>query len=237
VRPVPDAVLFDAGGTLVHVTPSVGAVYAEQAKPFGVIVDPAEVDVAFFEVFPIRRGHSDGLSPFHTSEEHEHAWWRELVEAVFARVNRLRDFDGRFNEYFDVLFEHFAHPDPWSVYDDVIPTLDTLKTQGTRLAIASNWDSRLPRVLQGVGLADYFELVLTSAEVGYSKPHRTFYESALDRLGLPADRMVYVGDSVENDIEGAATVAMTAYLIDRKGKHSDQPHALHRLTDLLPIFE
>ena len=53
------------------------------------------------------------------------------------------------------------------------------------------------------------------------KPHESIFLAALDLLGVEAADAAMVGDSVEDDIEGAAALGMRAVLIDREGRHPD----------------
>ena len=53
------------------------------------------------------------------------------------------------------------------------------------------------------------------------KPHESIFRWALDQLGVEAREAAMVGDSVEDDIEGAAAIGMRGYLIDREGRHPE----------------
>jgi putative hydrolase of the HAD superfamily len=61
------------------------------------------------------------------------------------------------------------------------------------------------------------------------KPHPTIFQAALGQLGVEARDGVMVGDSLEEDIEGARALGMRAILIDRNERH---PDVEERLTDL-----
>jgi len=209
------AVLFDAGGTLVRAYPSVGHVYAAEAKRFGVEITPESLSQHFSEAWRRLRPQDNHESPFRTSETHERAWWRSLVEAVFDVAGVRDEFENRFDAFFDSLYERFESPEVWQVFDDVVPTLDALDEAGIRVAVVSNWDSRLPRLLKAIGLANRFEFILTSAEAGYSKPHAAIFEMATKRLGLPSTEVMNVGDSEAEDVVGARRAGLHAACIDR----------------------
>jgi putative hydrolase of the HAD superfamily len=214
------AVLFDAGNTLLRVERSVGEIYAGAATAFGVYADPTEIDARFREVFKER----DGDLCNYTSEDTERLWWRMLVETVFERAGCLDAFGKRFDAYFTELHALFAQENNWRVFDDTAPTLETLHAMGLRRAVASNWDSRLPSLLETVGLRSHFEFVLTSAEVGRAKPHPLLFERSLERFGLAPEEVIYVGDSYGHDVVGARNAGVTAVLIER-GKQESYPDA------------
>lgn len=210
------AVLFDAAGTLLTVRPSVGHVYADEARTFGFTASPGVLDRHFHSAWAHHRPQEQHGTPFHTSEAHERAWWRDLVWDVFTAAGASANFLSNFDAFFDVLYERFAAPHDWLVYDDVLPALESLVHAGLRLAVVSNWDSRLPRLLDGLGLSPWFELVLTSAEAGVSKPHPDIFRAALARLKLEPAEALHVGDSEEDDIAGAHAAGLPAVRIDRK---------------------
>ena len=108
-----------------------------------------------------------------------------------------------------------------------MPALEELRAAGLRLAVISNWDERLARVLAGLGLASYFEAIHASAVVGVEKPHRKIFETALAGLGMPAERVLHVGDSALDDVEGARAVGLHALWLVRDGAGD-----LARLTEL-----
>lgn len=225
------AVLFDVGQTLLRVEPSVGDVYAAEAARYGVRIDPADINRVFYDHW--RRGRAsfpDNLGRS-ASEAQERAWWHAAVEAVFRALGRYDDFGGRFEDYFSDLFERFAYPDVWHVYEDVRPTFDALDRLGLRIGAVSNWDHRLSVLLERLGLAARFEFVVISSQAGWRKPDPRIFREALRRLDLPADRVAYVGDSYEDDVVGARSVGMGAVLVDR---HAEQSNAerLATLADL-----
>jgi putative hydrolase of the HAD superfamily len=71
------------------------------------------------------------------------------------------------------------------------------------MAVVSNFDHRLPGILQDLGILEYFENVTIPILAGAAKPDRRIFEAALDGLGDPARRAVYVGDRAVEDVAGA----------------------------------
>ena len=114
------------------------------------------------------------------------------------------------------LFERFAHAEAWQVFADAREALPTLRAAGLRLAVTSNFDARLPRLLADAGLAGFFDAVVYSEEVGVEKPHPAIFEELLERLELPAGDVLHVGDSRRDDVEGARAVGMQALWLTRR---------------------
>jgi FMN phosphatase YigB (HAD superfamily) len=94
------------------------------------------------------------------------------------------------------------------------PALVALRERGLRLACVSNAfmpAEVLARILGERGLGD-FELVISSCDVGYRKPHPAIYEEALAALALAPADAVFVGDRVVADVEGPAGLGMRTVL-------------------------
>jgi putative hydrolase of the HAD superfamily len=71
--------------------------------------------------------------------------------------------------------------------------------------------------LEGLGLTDIVEVVVSSADVGLRKPDPRIFEMACERLGVQAGRSAHVGDHVYADVLGARTAGLAPVLIDRRG--------------------
>jgi putative hydrolase of the HAD superfamily len=224
-----DFVYFDAGGTLIEPHPSVGVVYARAGAPHGLTAEPESLEAAFRSAWaahvevrgdePLRMGQDDAST---------RAWWRRLVFQVFDSVG----YEGDREECFRALFDAFASADAWRVFADVMPVLDGLRARSVRAGVISNWDYRLTKLLESTGLRAHLDPVLISANEGIAKPDPALFRRALDRIGIPADRVAFVGDHVDLDLEPARAVGMHAFLIDRRLRHRG-PHVLADLKDLL----
>lgn len=135
------------------------------------------------------------------------------------------------------LWEHFGQPDAWRCFPDVAFAVDQLQAAGLVLRVGSNFDGQLRKVLQGLpevsGLADS---VVISSEVGYRKPHPSFYHSACDLMKLPPDRVLSVGDDPENDDAGARRAGLCSALVDRSGRVESRPGVFRDLKSLAALW-
>jgi putative hydrolase of the HAD superfamily len=217
-------VFFDVAGTLIRVRDGVGTQYARVAGHFGLTADPTVLEREFPRAFRAAPPMAFPGAGGEAIPGLERAVWRGIVRDVFAGAGLLERFaSGTFDVYFDAVYRHFEDAATWDVFPDVMPALDALRARGISLGIVSNFDSRVRRILAGLGLAASFESVTLSSEVGATKPDRAIFARALARHGVDAARAVHVGDSPAEDGEGARAAGLRAVLIDRAGRHADRP--------------
>ena len=111
----------------------------------------------------------------------------------------------------------------WSVFDDVIESLQTLKSAGYNLGLISNGDySQQVQKMQKVGIFELFSFVNTSSQFEYSKPNLKIFETVFKLHEIDFNQVVYIGDSYEKDILPCRDLGISAILIDRKNiKYDD----------------
>ena len=205
------AVSFDVTGTLLGL-PRLGEIYAATFARHGLAADAAALDAMVREVWQELSIRTRlGEDRFTAHPEGPKGFWRELVGRVAARLGLPEPTPFVAAE----LYERFSHGDAWEVYPEVHEVLATLRGAGLRLAVVSNFDPRLPRLLDDLGLLDSFAAVVHSAAVGVEKPHPGIFERLLAELGLPAGRVLHVGDSRREDVEGALGAGMLALWLQR----------------------
>ena len=212
----PQAIFFDAMGTLFGLRGSVGDIYGQIAESYGVKVDPTPLNQAFFESFknapPLAFGESDPV----LLAELEYQWWYAIAFQAFNQIQALEKFRD-FDRFFQTLYEHFASEKPWFVYPDVIPILNSWQQKEVKLAIISNFDSRLDQVLTHLELTNFFSEVICSSRHKIAKPDSRIFQFALEQFNCLPSQAWHIGDSLREDYNGATTAGLKAFLI----QHSD----------------
>ena len=128
-----------------------------------------------------------------------------------------------------------------TLYEDVLPTLDQLQQTDLKMGIISNWDTPLHAMVEELGLAPYFDVVVASHDqrVRSAKPDAAIFEYALNAIGVSPEEAVHVGDSFEADIMGAHAAGIRAILLDRDGTQTgrwgERIQTLRALPDLLSV--
>ena len=201
--------LFDAAGTLIELREPAGETYARVAREHGVTLAPKTLQAAFRAAF---RDAPAMVFPGASSDEIprlEKIWWRRVVSNTFEAADptaRFRDFD----RFFDSLFDVMGRPQSWREIPGARNLLLRLRSLRWATAIVSNFDRRLPDLLEGLGLAKLFDTVVLCSDAGAAKPAAAIFHHALERLRVPASRAVVVGDDQKLDIEGARAAGLRA---------------------------
>jgi putative hydrolase of the HAD superfamily len=117
-------------------------------------------------------------------------------------------------------------------YPDAAPALEALRAAGHRMAIVSNWDCSLEDWLAPSGLLELVDGVVTSAVAGAAKPNPAIFGRALELLGAEVGGSAHVGDSLENDVEGARAAGLRAILVARDRNAPAGMEAIGSLAEL-----
>jgi HAD superfamily hydrolase (TIGR01509 family) len=181
--------------------------------------------------------------------------WRRILgqvsDAVYVKPTvRLGPF-GTVNHHFtlDVSLIAAAHElfgRDWFgrlvLFDDAVQTLEALRPR-FKLGLVTNGPSRTQRPkIEQFQLIDYFDLLIVSEEVGVAKPDPAIFAIALERLGVAPSEALFVGDSPEFDLRGAAAAGMPFIWMNPRGEllpaDVAQPlAAIERLSELLPLLD
>ena len=213
--PTPRTIFLDAVGTLFGIRGTVGEIYSHFAAEAGVKVDAQQLNQAFIESFlAAPRAAFPGVDPVDIPER-EFAWWQAVANQSFTKVGVINQF-ANFDDFFHVLFDHFAKPDPWIVYPDVVPTLQQWQEQGIQLGVISNFDTRLHTVLAVLGLAPFFTSVTISTGVGAAKPQARIFEVAIAKHQCSPEQAIHIGDSWSEDYQGSIAAGLQGVWLYRK---------------------
>ncbi len=204
------AIFFDAAGTLLYLTKTVGEHYALVGHEVGLDLDAQKLDRAFHTAWqqmpprlPIDKPRPDD----------DKDWWRRLVDRVLDQVApSLSQFDR--DNFFEIAYEHFAEPGVWELYPEVPGVLEKLRLR-FQLAVVSNFDGRLRFILQHLGIAKYFTHTFISSELGADKPDPEIFRRALKVIDLKPDEVLHVGDDRERDWQAAIAAGLSVFRLDR----------------------
>ena len=143
----------------------------------------------------------------------------------------------------DVAHEHivevFEDPKTYTIFNEVPQFLETLTEMELQVGILSNWSERLPQLIERMGLSQYAQFVIASADIRAEKPDRCAFERALFRAGVPPEETLHIGDHPSRDVLGALNAGLRVALLSRDGTGvppSDGVVVLRTLDEVLPML-
>ena len=125
---------------------------------------------------------------------------------------------------------------------DLVPSVaDVLEALSRKyaLAVISNAMSDVPRrAIERSGLERYLDAVVISRDLGIRKPDPEIFRFTLKNLGIESYEAVHVGDSLDDDVQGAKNAGMGAIWIERPSEEIDvQPdHIIHSIKELTSLL-
>jgi HAD superfamily hydrolase (TIGR01549 family) len=214
------AVLFDLDFTLAKPGPDLGPEgYERLGRRFGLELDPSRYRDARAKAVEGLRKHPDF--------RHDEEIWVAFTERIIRGMGGDSD---RAYECAVEMTQAWEHAHNFHIFDDVPPVLAELRRHRLKLGIVSNTGRDVDEFLAHHTLD--VDAALSSRVHGKVKPHPTIFRAVLERLGVSAERAAMVGDSPEDDLDGARGLGMQAFLVDREGMY---PNAEDRLPDLFAL--
>jgi len=137
------------------------------------------------------------------------------------------------------IFERHKREHLWNWLDPAAPEVFAgLKKLGYSLGIISNSDGSIAGAMKKFGLTHFFDCIIDSHVVGVEKPNSRIFEIALQQIGLPAEKCVYIGDNYGRDVVGARNAGLTPILLDPFEVVAEKDALkIKRLAELLKIFQ
>ena len=200
------AVVFDVDYTIAKPGPDLGPEgYRRLGERHGLTLDPARYDEA-------RRAALTTLER-HPELDHDEEIWVLFTQRIIEGMGGVGDTYAAAFE----MERAWVHAHHFELYDDARPALTELRSRGLRVGLLSNTARDLDVFVAHHGLE--VDAVLSSRVHGKTKPHETIFRRMLELLASPPGEAVMVGDTLEDDVEGARAVGMHAVLVDREGRY------------------
>ena len=215
------AVLFDVDFTIARPGPELGPEgYQRLGARFGLELDPTRYREA-------RERAVEGIKR-HPELEHDEEIWVAFTERIIRNMGGDSDSAHECALAMTRAWEHAEH---FELYEDALPVLEELRAQGLKLGLVSNTGRNLDEFIAHHGLD--VDAALGSGAFGRTKPHPTIFRAVLERLEVEAAEAAMVGDSPEDDVEGARAAGIrAAFLLDREDRY---PEVQERLPDLFAL--
>lgn len=207
------AIFFDWFNTLARYEPPREELHSQALRKFGIEVSPEKIlpgvltaDMYFFG--------ENANSPVEKRDRKERAEVYTRYQKIIlseAGVKADQELLAKVMNKVEQLFKGIT----FTLFDDVLSTLETLKEQRFTLGLLTNLAQDMSPLCHKLGLESYLDFVVTSQQVGADKPEPPIFLAALDRAKVEASQAVHVGDQYKLDVVGARGVGINPILIDR----------------------
>jgi putative hydrolase of the HAD superfamily len=202
------AIVFDVDFTLAKPGPDLGPEgYRRLGERHGLTLDPELYEEARRAAFVDLKRHPE--------LDHDEEVWIRFTQRIIEGMGGTGDTYAAAAE----MEAAWAHAHHFELYEDALPALDAVRDRGLRVGLLSNSARDLGAFVAHHRLA--VDAVLTSGVHGKTKPHETIFRRMLELLDVVAGDAVMVGDTIEDDVEGAIAVGMRAVLVDRERRHPE----------------
>ena len=211
------AVLFDVDFTLCRPGPELSPDrYARIAARHDVELDTTRYEEAREAAVLNLKRHPELL--------HDDSIWHAFTEEIFIGMGGPAELA---SDCATEIEQGWEVAENFELFEDALPVLEELRVSGLRIGLVSNGIRDLTLFVAHHRLD--VDAIVDSRSHGRVKPHPTIFQAALELLDVLPAEAVMVGDSLDEDVEGARALGMRAILVDRDDRH---PDVEGRLTDL-----
>ena len=211
------AVLFDVDFTLFRPGPELGPDgYQRIGARYGLALDPARYEEArVAAVLEVQQ---------HPELVHDEEVWIAFTEQIMLGMGGEA---GRCRDCAVAMVREWERHDNFSLYEDALPVLEDVRRRGLLIGLISNGQRDLAEFAAHHSLD--VDVTVGSLTHGRIKPHPSIFETALAALEIEPGEAVMVGDSYEDDVQGARALGIRAILVDRDGFRPDEPDRIDTL--------
>ncbi len=207
------AIFFDWFNTVAHYDPPREELHSQACREFNVEVSPDALipgllaaDKFFFEE------NTNSQVGKRSPEEQAEIYYRyQVILLTEAGVKANEELVRKIMDRAHQLFKGVR----FVLFDDVVPTMKTLKERNLILGLLTNATKDMISVYRKLGLEPYIDVVVTSEEAGHDKPQPPIFLMALERAGVNASEAIHIGDQYQVDIVGARGIGISPILLDR----------------------
>tara|TARA_Y100000996_G_scaffold414956_1_gene407538 strand:- start:3487 stop:4179 length:693 start_codon:yes stop_codon:yes gene_type:complete len=215
------AILFDFDGTLAYMQPSHRQLYEQAINEHAESTQPVPVNEISVQDAWLNWATDDGVEHLEYSNSKED--YTKLRRKIHIYRLEALSVQKNIEIIADRVVELESNANFYMLYEDVKETLNALSQENIQMGIVSNHLWNLNDITKHLGINKYFDCIISSAQIGYRKPHPKIYELALSKINAPSENVLFVGDNFENDYLGPKKIGLNAVLLNRNSAgHIDQ---------------
>ncbi|WP_299460654.1 HAD-IA family hydrolase [uncultured Gimesia sp.] len=224
-------IVFDCGGTLLHLVPDRAQVCQEVLRQLGYEISTEQINLAY-ELVNFSLRHRSSL--VRTAKEKQ-----DFYHEFNGRLAIALGISSQHHEFNSLLQRAFADRCHWSPLPGVISTLNSLATRaGYTLHVLANWNSGLSDLLLKTELAHFFCSIHHSEGLGVEKPDPDIFLAFAGQTGVTPQQALYIGNEYEADVHGSRAAGFTPILLDLNHRYTNLIDCMlvrdwHQLRELL----
>ena len=217
------AISLDAMGTLIELRVNAQHTYYEILKELGhpeekiapLLRDPGRFRRYWQEAEDRLPANflAEHRDRFYNYPDTPYAFWGLIFETMFRDLGLERK---QLLMTLETTYQHFTNADLWRVEPTFTELAEFCSHRDIQLYVTSNWDLRLPIILERLDVACSFAEIITSAKVGYEKPSKKIFAHLVAAAGCSPAEILHVGDSPVADVWGARQSGLRAVLFGRR---------------------
>jgi putative hydrolase of the HAD superfamily len=224
-------IIFDVGGTLLHFDRAkLAQFYARAVSERNILLDFTRIEIVLegleHELPSLSQERELSLE-----EDMGKSFWDFFYAEGFRRLGIKADMSEPVAE----IRARFMRGEFEALFDDTVPTLEAFASRGVPMGIVSNFSPNLEQILRQQGIHRYFDFFIVSAIAGVEKPDPRIFDLAVDVGKYAREQLVYVGDSIFHDMQGAQNAHIAGILVDRTNRFPDYPG--ERIENLMELVE
>ncbi|WP_394175803.1 HAD family hydrolase [Guptibacillus hwajinpoensis] len=212
------AILFDLDGTLLNRKASVQAFIHNQYERHVHVFEGIEKD--------------EYCKRFIDLDNNGYTWKDRVYQQLVNEYRLHLSADELLEDYISTFQNHCI------AFEGMINVLHFLNQQGCLLGLISNGRTQFQLSnVRALGIEELFDTILISEELGVKKPDSEIYFQALNRLNVTPHEAVYIGDHLENDIEGAEKIGMRTIWKRNDQIGNEEIISITKLAQIPPILD
>jgi HAD superfamily hydrolase (TIGR01549 family) len=220
------AIFFDWFNTLAHYYPPREELESQALKELGFDVSPKSISYGLY-LGDKHMYEENARLPIRLRSQEEQTKLYAEFHRIILKETGINATDDQVMKLLARMFQLNAAM-KFVLFDDVRDTLKDLKTRGLKLGLLTNLQSEVNSMCRELGIAEYLDFTVTSAEVGADKPQPPIFLKALQLAHVNAAEAIHVGDQYQNDVLGARRAGISPILLDRADYYAE-------ITDCLRI--
>jgi len=204
-------VFLDAGDTFIYAYPTLYEAIRDCWRTQG-----SDIEIQTIQEEVGRYLKRNPPADLNTQEKFTHYFrtlYREMLESL--------SYPGVVECGMETLWAEWETGKRLRLFEDALPALIRLRDAGFALGTVSNWDETFESVLERLGVAGLFQVILASCRIGIAKPNRGIFERALSAAGALPEQSWFLGDQPEVDTQPARILGMKTILVNYYKKKVD----------------